>query len=177
MPKFSAVSLADQARQRLRDRAAPAGAFPAASALDAAPADVQQLVQELQVQQLELEIQNEELLLAQVEAETARAQYAQLYDFAPAALFTLAADGSIAQLNAHASRLLGTPAALLNGRHFPLFVALNSRDAFRAFLQACLSARTGAPWRCTCKRRPARTLSRGWKEWAVVPLPSWRWRT
>lgn len=142
MPQLPAVSLLRQAQQRLRDRAAPAsaGAFPAAWWLDAAPDDVSQLVQELQVQQLELERQNEEFSLAQAAtesaraaAEAARAQYARLYEFAPAALFTLEADGRVAQLNDHASRLLGSSAAHLTGRRFPLFVAPASRDAFRAF--------------------------------------------
>lgn len=140
MPKLPAVSLVNQAQQRLRDRAAPTSAFPAAWWLDAAPDDVSQLVQELQAQQLELEMQNEEFLLAQAAtesaraaAEAARAQYARLYDFAPAALFTLEADGRVAQLNDHASRLLGSSAAHLTGRRFLLFVAPASRDAFRAF--------------------------------------------
>src|SRR5688572_23292615 len=71
------------------------------------PADVQKLVQELQVHQIELEMQNEELLLAQAAAESARAQYVDLYDFAPVGYCTLSAEGLIQQLNLCASKQLG----------------------------------------------------------------------
>jgi len=134
MPPSSPSSLAAQAQQRLHDRRAPAPGGPTTQFVgEGVPADVQRLVQELQVHQLELEMQYEELQAAHATAEAARAKFAELYNFAPTALFTLHADGSIAQLNDRASRLLGTTAARLVGRRFLLFVGPPSRDAFTAF--------------------------------------------
>lgn len=98
------------------------------------PAEMQRLVQELQVQQIELEMQNEELLLAQAEAQAARAQYVDLYDFAPVGYFTLTPTGVVEQLNLCASRQLGAVRQRLVGRRFVLFVAPDHRLAFGQFL-------------------------------------------
>ena len=96
--------------------------------------EVQQMVQELQVHQIELEMQYEELLLAQAEAQSARAQYVDLYDFAPVGYFTLTVAGIIQQLNLCASQLLGTVRQRLMGRRFALFVDPGSRLDFGQFL-------------------------------------------
>ena len=110
------------------------------------PADTQRLVQELQVYQIELEMQNEELLLAQAEAETARARYLDLYDFAPVGYFTLSPAGQIEQLNLYASQLLGTERLRLVQRRFVLFVAPAQRLEFGQFLVRVL--RTDATQSC-----------------------------
>ena len=80
--------------------------------------------------QIELEMQNEELLLAQAEAETARVRYLDLYDFAPVGYFTLSPTGQIEQLNLCASQLLGTERLRLVQRRFALFVAPAQRLEF-----------------------------------------------
>jgi len=103
------------------------------------PADVQRLVQELQVHQIELEMQYEELLLAQLEAEKSRAQYIDLYEFAPVGYCTVAADGVVQQLNLRASQLLGSTRQELLGRRLALFVEMNSRGQFADFLQAVVT--------------------------------------
>ncbi|KAA9338595.1 PAS domain S-box protein [Hymenobacter busanensis] len=102
------------------------------------PEEVQRLVEELQVHQIELEMQYEELLLAQQEAQRVRAQFIDLYDFAPVGYCTLDAHGLIQQLNLRASQLLGTTRQLLQDRRFQLFVAPDNRDAFYQFLQRTL---------------------------------------
>jgi hypothetical protein len=48
-----------------------------------APEEIKRVMQELQVYQIELEMQYEELLRAQTEVQNTRAQYVDLYDFAP----------------------------------------------------------------------------------------------
>ncbi|MCC3153176.1 PAS domain S-box protein [Hymenobacter sp. BT770] len=150
MPKLPDPTLATQAQQRLRNWATqPRVEELSAKLKDAGTSpEVQRLVQELQVHQIELEMQNEELLAAQAAAETARlaaeasrAQYAELYDFAPAALFSLRPDGRIAQLNDRACRLLGTTVSRLTDRRFLLFVSPKSRDDFRAFFDNILKNR------------------------------------
>jgi hypothetical protein len=52
-------------------------------------ADFLKLLQELQIHQIELDMQNRELILASERAEIAATSYAELYDFAPTANFTL----------------------------------------------------------------------------------------
>ena len=104
------------------------------------PEETQRLLQELQVHQIELEMQYEELLLTQVEAEHARAEYVDLYDFAPVGYFSLSALGQIAQLNLSACKLLGTVRQRLLGRRFALFVAPPQRLDFGQFLARVLSA-------------------------------------
>ncbi|OGX87084.1 PAS domain-containing protein [Hymenobacter glacialis] len=98
------------------------------------PQDVQRLMQELQVHQIELEMQNEELLLAQAEAQNARAQYVDLYDFAPVGYFTLTDGGLIHQLNLCGSQMLGSVRQRLVGRRFALFVPMETRPEFGQFL-------------------------------------------
>lgn len=97
--------------------------------------EMQQLVQELQVYQIELEMQYEQLLATQEVAETLRAQFADLYEFAPVGYFTLDTSGQILQLNLHACQLLGSVRQQLVRRRFPLFVVLEQRQQFHDFLQ------------------------------------------
>jgi PAS domain S-box-containing protein len=104
-----------------------------------APEDAQRLVQELQVHQIELEMQYEELLLAQAKAETARAEFVDLFDFAPVGYFSLSALGQIEQLNFCASKQLGAVRQRLIGRRFALFVAPSQRLDFGQFLARVLS--------------------------------------
>ncbi|MDQ2770056.1 MAG: PAS domain S-box protein [Bacteroidota bacterium] len=104
------------------------------------PAEVQRLVQELQVHQIELEMQNEELLLAQAEAEAARQQYVDLFDFAPVGYCVLSPLGLIEQLNLCASQQLGTVRQRLVGRRFALFVSPAQRLDFGQFLARVLAA-------------------------------------
>ena len=105
-----------------------------AAAVPLAPADAQRLAQELQVHQIELEILYEELLLAQADAEASRAQYVDLYDFAPVGYCTLAPDGTLAQLNLRLAQLLGPVRQQLLGRRLGLHVAPAERLAFSQFL-------------------------------------------
>ena len=104
--------------------------------------ELQRLVQELQVHQIELEMQNEELLRAQAELHQTRAEYVDLYDFAPVGYCTLHADGVIEQLNLCAARYLGLAREQLLGRRLALFVALAGREEFEQFLTRLAAADT-----------------------------------
>ncbi len=118
------------------------------------PAQVQQLVQELQVHQIELEMQYEELLLAQVAAETSRQEYLDLYEFAPAGYCTLAANGTVLQLNLRLSQLLGEVRQKLLGRRLALFVPMAERLEFAQFM-ARLWASPGQRFTCELPMRQA----------------------
>ncbi|MDT8406958.1 MAG: PAS domain S-box protein, partial [Methylococcales bacterium] len=99
------------------------------------PESQQRLLHELQVHQVELEMQNEALREARSTAEQALARYAELFDFAPMAYFTLAEDGSIHQTNFKGERLLTIDRVKITGRHFVDFVASEYRPIFKGFLE------------------------------------------
>ncbi|MFC7669800.1 hypothetical protein ACFQT0_22320 [Hymenobacter humi] len=113
----------NSALESLRSRAERRKYLVTHAGADQSPQEIQKLVQELQVHQIELEMQYEELLQAQAEAQSARAQYVDLYDFAPVGYFTLSEAGLIQQLNLCGSQLLGTVRQRLVERRFALFVA------------------------------------------------------
>lgn len=105
-------------------------------------ADVQRLVQELQVQQIELEMQNEELKESRAAVEEASARYRDFYDFSPVGYFTLDCMGTIAELNIVGAHLLGFERARLMGSRLGLFVAEPDRPAFNEFLSRVIESRT-----------------------------------
>jgi PAS domain S-box-containing protein len=98
-------------------------------------ADTLRLIHELQVHQIELEMQNEELVQARAEAEAVHRQYMDLYDFAPLGYFTLTRDGTIRMSNLTGASLLGAERSKLVKRRFGVFVSVESRPAFSAFLE------------------------------------------
>lgn len=116
------------------------------------PEEMQRLLQELQVHQIELEMQYEELLLAQAEAQAARSQYIDLYDYAPVGYFSLSGTGLIEQLNFCAARQLGTVRQRLVGRRLALFVGLPQRQEFGQFLARLLATDTTQSCELTMQR-------------------------
>ncbi|TGE28261.1 PAS domain S-box protein [Hymenobacter metallicola] len=126
------------ALQELRARAEKRKSLVTQSLSDELPADVQRLVQDLQVHQIELEMQYEELLLTQAEAEASRNRFTDLYEFAPVGYCTVAANGTIEQLNLRSSQLLNQPRQQLQGRRLGQFVAPEARMEFGQFLARAL---------------------------------------
>lgn len=100
----------------------------------AQPGGSERLLHELQVHQIELELQNEELARAYEDAASLRDKYRELYDFAPIGYFTLAADGSILQLNLRGAQMLGGRRSDLVGRRFLDFLQPESLSSFAQFL-------------------------------------------
>ena len=109
--------------------------------------DVQRLVHELQIYQIELKIQNDELRRTQMEIETARGSYVDLYDFSPAGILTLDTSGTIVEANLSAGMLLGINRKKLIGQSFADFVASDEQDIFHRHGQEVLKAGT----RHTCE--------------------------
>lgn len=93
------------------------------------------LLHELQVHQIELEMQNEELRQSREESETALERYTELYDFAPVGFFTLDKDGIISSVNLTGASLLGTDRSRLIKKSFKLFITVEDRPVFVAFLK------------------------------------------
>jgi PAS domain S-box-containing protein len=104
--------------------------------------DVQQLVQELQVHQIELEMQNDELRRAQVELETARDRYVELYDFSPAGHLTLDTHGHILEANLRAGTLLGINRNALIRQPLARFIAAEDQATFHLHCQEVLTRGT-----------------------------------
>ena len=122
----SAAQLRSQAEERLaRDKSVASRQL---SSLETV-----QLVHELRVHQIELELQIAALRESREETEAALALYADLYDSAPIAYFTLSSDGEIRRANLAAARLFGTEPARLKGQRFGLFVSLSTRADFNSF--------------------------------------------
>ena len=96
------------------------------------------LVHELQVHQTELELQNHALLEMRDQLEQRLEKYADLYDFAPLGYFTLAADGTIQELNLAGATLLGQERSRLIHQRFGFFVSTDTLAAFNTFLAATL---------------------------------------
>jgi PAS domain S-box-containing protein len=97
-------------------------------------ANMQRLLQELQVLQTKLKIQNEELLQARSEAKAGLERYAALYDFAPLGYFSLDCEGTILSVNLAGSQILGIKPHQLIKRCFSLFVSAETRPIYTAFI-------------------------------------------
>jgi PAS domain S-box-containing protein len=112
----------------------------------ATSAELQKLVQELEVHQIELEMQNEELQQARTDLESYLLQYTDLYDFAPVGYMTLDRDGLILQVNMTGSRMLGMERARLVNQSFAWFVTMDFRDTFAACLAKVLTSQLQEPF-------------------------------
>ncbi len=102
--------------------------------------DALKLVHELEVHQIELELQCEELLQAKQVARDAADKYTQLYDFAPAAYFTVNSEGEILNLNLTGASLLEKDRSMLTNKIFQLFVSSADRQFFSEFLDRIFSS-------------------------------------
>lgn len=93
--------------QDLRRRAEDALRGKSVEVTDLPPEDFQYLLHELQVHQAELSIQNEELRRIQLDLESARDLYADLFNFAPVGYCTLNQKDIVLEANQTLAALLG----------------------------------------------------------------------
>ncbi|HZR47097.1 MAG TPA: PAS domain-containing sensor histidine kinase [Candidatus Manganitrophaceae bacterium] len=100
---------------------------------------IEHLIHELEVHRFELEMQNQELRLAQLELERSRNKYVELYDFAPVGYFTFDEYGVVLDLNLTGASQLGMERKNLLRKPFSLYVAPESKSAFRAHMRAVLA--------------------------------------
>ena len=85
---------------------------------------------ELREHQIELEMKNEELHRAQVEVDTARARYFDLYDLAPVGYFTISDKGTILLANLTSATFLGVAREVLVKQLFSRFILPEDQDIF-----------------------------------------------
>jgi len=108
--------------------------------------DARNLIHELNVHQIELELQNEELRLTQLDLETARRKYVDLYEFSPIGLLTLDNNECIQETNLKFVTLMGTDRETLVRRNLSEFIDPSAQDTYHFFYQAL--HRTQQPQQC-----------------------------
>ena len=119
-------ALRRRAEEVFREKAAgPSGNMAAQT-----PEEIEQALHELRVHQIELKMQNEELHRAQVELETSRAHYFDLYDLAPVGYCTLSEKGLILEANLITAALLGVGRGTLIKKPFSQFILKEDQDSY-----------------------------------------------
>ncbi len=142
----AADELREQAEERL-DRLS-------ADAVDAGspvPEDIAAVVHELRVHQIELEMQNEELRRAQLELQTSREKYFELFDLAPVGYLILSDKSVVRDANLTAARLLGVERQQLVGRPVTAFILAPDQDVY--YRHHRMLERTGEPQTCELRLR------------------------
>jgi len=92
--------------------------------------DVGHLVHELQVHQIQLEMQNEELRRVQLELQTTRDRFSDLYDFAPVGYLTTDSEDLILEANHTVAEMLGSEKNDLLSQQFSKFVFPGNQDTY-----------------------------------------------
>jgi PAS domain S-box-containing protein len=104
------------------------------------PEAMRQTLHELQVHQIELEMQNEELRQAQLQLDTVRARYFDLYDLAPVGYCTVSEQGLILEANIAAATLLGMARSNLVGKRFSRYILKSHQDSFYMYRKQLLAS-------------------------------------
>lgn len=97
--------------------------------------ELQRVLHELRVHQIELEMQNDELRRTQLELETSRTRWMDLYEMAPVGYLTLSEAGTIVESNLCAATLLGVARGQLLAQPFTKFIVSADQDAFYLLCQ------------------------------------------
>jgi PAS domain S-box-containing protein len=105
------------------------------------PAELERILQELQVYQQGLEIQNQKLLQSQKEIDLSRARYFDLYDLAPVGYLTICEAGLIREGNFAAAGLLGVSRQALIQQTFTRFVAAPFQENYSLLCKRLLETR------------------------------------
>jgi putative nucleotidyltransferase with HDIG domain len=110
------------------------------------PVETLAMLHELRVHQIELEMQNEELRRAQLQLDTERARYFDLWDLAPVGYLTISETGLILKANLTAVSQLEVPRTLLVRRPFSQFLLKEDQDVYYLHLRQILQS--GEPQSC-----------------------------
>lgn len=107
---------------------------------DLSPEEMGRALHELQVHQIELQMQNEELHRSQVELETLRARYFDLYDMAPIGYVTLNKNGLILEANFTFAAQLGITRNELFKKPFSRFTFREDQDVYYQCINQLLAS-------------------------------------
>ncbi len=108
--------------------------------------EMREKLHELLVYQIELEMQNDELRLAQIELENAKARYLDLYDMAPVGYYTISEGGIITEINLTAANMLGVARSTLVMKPISRFIFKEDQDIY--YLHKLKIFETGEPQSC-----------------------------
>jgi two-component system, chemotaxis family, sensor kinase Cph1 len=108
------------------------------------PAEIKELIFDLQQHKVELQMQNEELRHIQQELEEARDDYLDLYEFSPVPYFTLDDSGVITKVNLAASNLIGLSKRNLASTPLSQYIAAADQEAFDVHLSQVSDDNSGA---------------------------------
>ncbi|NMM07346.1 PAS domain-containing hybrid sensor histidine kinase/response regulator [Polaromonas sp.] len=136
----AAASSGQALRQRAEDIARKKISLSSKSLQALSPEGMLQTLHELQVHQIELEMQNEELRHAQLQLDTVRARYFDLYDLAPVGYCTVGEQGLILEANIAAATLLGMARSTLVGQRFNRFILKSHQDSFYLYRKQLLAS-------------------------------------
>ncbi len=92
--------------------------------------EIQKTLHNLRVHQIELEMQNEDLLQVQMELDTARMRYLNLYDNAPSGYLTISDTGQIVEANLTAASILGCARGDLANKPLTQFIFKEDQDIY-----------------------------------------------
>ncbi len=93
------------------------------------------VIHELRVHQIELELQNEELRCAHEELQKSRAEYFDLFHFAPIGYLVVDSDGAIQRANLEFTRLVHKDLVEILGKHFFPLVSEDSQSKYVSWLK------------------------------------------
>ncbi|WP_094228694.1 response regulator [Methanolobus psychrotolerans] len=110
------------------------------------PEETRQVLHELRVHQIELEMQNEELRRVQLELDTTRARYFDLYDLAPVGYCTISEKSMILEANITAATLLGVARGALIRQPITRLIFKNDQDIYYVHRKQLFE--TGEPQVC-----------------------------
>ena len=119
---------------------------------------VKRALHELRVHQIELEMQNEELRVAQAALQESRAQFVDLYDFAPVGYVTVAESGLVVHANLLAGTMLGATRSAIVGTAFSRYLDPRDRDTFFLLRQRLVSLGSTPPVDVRADKRDGTTL-------------------
>ena len=138
-PALTTEDLRQQAEKIFRKK----GNLPSEGPGKLPPDETRRILHELQVHQIELELQNEELRRVQLELETTRTRYFDLYELAPVGYCTISSKGQILEANITAATLLDADKSLLAKKPLTAFIAPD--DQTTCYLQLKKLFDTGQP--------------------------------
>jgi len=140
----------DSWNKHLRERAEKKIRKKAPGHKNVSEANIEKLLEEVQVHQIELEMQNEELRQAQQDLIESKNRFEELYDFAPIGYLLLRRDGKMENLNLTAAGMLGTERKNLLNSKIQFFIDPPYLKKFNEYLKNVFENVTASDLEMAC---------------------------
>lgn len=129
--------------------------------------DIKTLFYELQIHQIELEMQNEELRNTQLELETTREKFFDLYNQVPVGYLTLSENGLITEANLTSANRLGVTRNLLLNQPITRFILKEDQDVYYLKTRLLIKTQKKQQFEIRMTGREGNTF---WVDFACVPV-------